>query len=322
MLPILRILPVGGVLLAILILVLARTPPDGPRRTLAPMVMAARGPLIDRREHPEWRQFLIRAALRRADELDRLRMLPDTPVRMAPVAPAQNEPEVAARSEPESIASPAPATPAAKVPPAPIAVQPVTPVASEPASTGLASDDSATSSEAPGIHVEDAPTVVATLPTDRPDSDPDLITDDDITGTINESPGATIPVDIGETSSTELPVVLPEERPPVIRTPERAKSRESWRKHLYRLHHAKALAKAQANPQAAQPFNLFAILFGGFHFQQPNAGWTGNGAKSNGRSGVKRGGKATIKRGVQSTTGKVAQETFVPSQPPPRTYNY
>src|SRR5215470_16560678 len=82
MLPILRILPVGGVVLAILILVLALGPPDGFRSPLTSSTIApARGALVDRERHPEVRQFLILAALKRADELNRLRELPDTPTR-------------------------------------------------------------------------------------------------------------------------------------------------------------------------------------------------------------------------------------------------
>src|SRR5438876_12310099 len=81
MLPILRILPVGGVLLAILILVLALSPPDGSRSPLTAAIVPARGALVDRDRHPEVRQFLIYAALKRADELSRLRDLPDTPAR-------------------------------------------------------------------------------------------------------------------------------------------------------------------------------------------------------------------------------------------------
>ena len=89
MLPILRILPVGGVLLAIMLLVLALNPPDGSRTQMAPSVGPMRGAMIARGEHPEWRQFLMLAAIRRADELNRLRELPDTPTRTdaAPAAP-------------------------------------------------------------------------------------------------------------------------------------------------------------------------------------------------------------------------------------------
>jgi hypothetical protein len=58
MLPILRILAVGGVLLAILILVLALSPPDGSRSRMAATIAPARGALVDRDRHPEVRQFL------------------------------------------------------------------------------------------------------------------------------------------------------------------------------------------------------------------------------------------------------------------------
>ena len=89
MLPILRILPVGGVLLAIMLLVLALNPPDGLHTRLAPSVAPTRGALIAPSEHPEWRQFLMQAAIRHADELNRLRELPDTPARTeaAPAVP-------------------------------------------------------------------------------------------------------------------------------------------------------------------------------------------------------------------------------------------
>ena len=93
MLPILRILPVGGVLLAIFILFLALNPPDGPRSPLNTTMAPARGALVDVGHHPETRQFLIMAALKRADELNRLRDLPDTPTRTAPAEPATIEPE-------------------------------------------------------------------------------------------------------------------------------------------------------------------------------------------------------------------------------------
>src|SRR5262249_61834595 len=81
MLPFLRILPVGGVLLAILILVLALSPPDGSRAPLSSAMATGRGVLADRDRQSEVRQYLIHAALKRADELNRLRDLPDTPPR-------------------------------------------------------------------------------------------------------------------------------------------------------------------------------------------------------------------------------------------------
>jgi hypothetical protein len=85
MLPIFRIIPVGGVLLAIAILLLALQPPRG-ATPLSPTLLAARGPLIDRDKHPELRQFLILAALDRADAVDRLRVIPETHIPPAPPA--------------------------------------------------------------------------------------------------------------------------------------------------------------------------------------------------------------------------------------------
>src|SRR3972149_4926218 len=93
MLPFFRIIPVGGVFLAIMIVVLAHEPPGGSHTALTPAEMPARGALMRMNEHPEGRQFLILAAVRRSDELSRLRELPDTPgrdggkvARMAPAA--------------------------------------------------------------------------------------------------------------------------------------------------------------------------------------------------------------------------------------------
>ena len=102
MLPILRIVPVGGVLLAIMLLVLALNPPEGPPSHLMQNGAPVRGALIDRNEHPEWRPFIMQAAIRRADELNRLRDLPDTPAHAGIVPEA---PKIAAlpsgRSDPD-----------------------------------------------------------------------------------------------------------------------------------------------------------------------------------------------------------------------------
>jgi len=183
MLPILRILPVGGVLLAIMLLVLALNPPDGSRTQMAPSVGPMRGAMIARGEHPEWRQFLMLAAIRRADELNRLRELPDTPTRTdaAPAAPK-----------------------------------------------------------------------VAGLPTGRSDTDPVA---DDQTGSIVQPPAATIPIDIGETSATELPVAAPEEQPQVIRVKSRNESRVKG------AHHARR-SKTPGKSEPPVTFNLFEPLFG------------------------------------------------------------
>jgi hypothetical protein len=183
MLPILRILPVGGVVLAVMIVVLALNPLGGSNAAFEPAVFAARGALMQIAEHPEWRQFLVQAALRRAEELNRLRDLPDTP------ADARK---------------------------------------------------------------------LAGLPVDRSDADPD-----DETGSINDMPSTTLPIEIGEPSSTELPVTAPKESPPVITTPERVKTPgESRKKGVYRARpSAKALARIAPKPEPASPAGL-DTLFG------------------------------------------------------------
>ncbi len=187
MLPILRILPVGGVLLAILILVLALSPPDGSRSPLTAAIAPARGALVDRDHHPEVRQFLILAALKRATELKRLRELAEMPT---------------------------------------------------PSSSSQ----------------------VAGLPADRSDTDPEE------TGSINETPGVSIPVEIGEPSSTELPVASREEDAPTVKNPEPARpQRDIRRRSTHRAHRTKATAGAAS----AQQFNLFEALFGGQQHQQP-----------------------------------------------------
>ncbi len=157
MLPILRIIPVGGVLLAIAILILALDPPVGPHAHVTAAMTPARGPLIAREQHPEWRQFLLLAAFRRADELSKLRDLPDAPMRTAPLV----------RHELMQ-----PAKPAADKPPEKVA----------------------------GVH-------------------PGTTDGGDITG--STSPDAVIPVDIGESSSAELPVIPHKEMPPAIMMPAR-----------------------------------------------------------------------------------------------------
>jgi hypothetical protein len=136
MLPILRILPVGGVLLAIFILFLALNPPDGPRSPLNTAIAPARGALVDVGHHPETRQFLIMAALKRADELSRLRDLPDTPTRAAPAEPAAIEPAPAAPAaeEPKVAGLPADRTESDPEPDEPAAAE--TPKVSIPVEAG------------------------------------------------------------------------------------------------------------------------------------------------------------------------------------------
>jgi len=200
MLPILRILPVGGVLLAILILVLALSPPDGSRAPLSSAMATSRGILADRDRQSEMRQFLIHAALKRADELNRLRDLPDTAVRS-----------------------------------------------------------------------EEAPPKVAGLPSDRADADPEE------TATTPETPVVSIPIEIGEPSSVELPAIAPQvlpqtqpqEEAPVVKKAEQAKPQREARRRVYR---ARPQTRVAAKPAQSRQYNFFEMLFWGPPGQQTTYG--------------------------------------------------
>lgn len=226
MLPIFRIISVGGVSLAILILALALIPPGGTHLLLSSHDTGSRGAMIDKSQHPEWRQFMIQAALRRADELERLRSLPSAPLRLPEVAtPTDDKAADAAAPQPDE------------------------------AVAGLQSGAQPPTSE-------------------------------DITGSIDDNPGATIPIDIGEASSTELPIGPSEEKPPVSgvldsRVPEPEitppftapavemretvlpRVRPKIRVMQKRPRHKKPAPQAAA-PQVPPPFNLLAAIFGSF----------------------------------------------------------
>lgn len=88
MLPILRMTSVGVALLAVAILVVALRPQNTAHARWPATLGPARGALIAQADHPEWRQFLRLAAVQRADEIQRLRALPDTPVKGNDAKPA------------------------------------------------------------------------------------------------------------------------------------------------------------------------------------------------------------------------------------------
>src|SRR5262245_7653763 len=77
MLRIFWILPGGCTLLAIIILALSFRTLDRPHSQSIPNVAQTRFAVIELGEHPEWRQFLVLSADRRASELNKLREMLD-----------------------------------------------------------------------------------------------------------------------------------------------------------------------------------------------------------------------------------------------------
>lgn len=227
-------------LLAIMLLALVLSPPDGSPNQFRTSMTPVRGAMIERRDHPEWRQFLIRAAIQRADELNRLRDLPDTPVQIVP-------PPVPAPPPPIVLLPPPASTPdiVAVLPPAP---------APEIVALPSAAPKAAPQADLPP---SPAPQIAA-----LPDATGDPAPEADDTASIAQPPAATIPVDIGEASSVELPVVLPEERPPVIKTQQirsRSESRTKRPRHV----------RARPRPQQDASFNFFSIFFNDQNAGQP-----------------------------------------------------
>ena len=101
---------------------------------------------------------------------------------------------------------------------------------------------------------------VASLPSDRSDTDPDE------TGTINETPAVSIPVEIGEPSSTELPVAAPRGKRAGGQKsePDAKPQREPAAASIACAPPGRRRARAQP-----RQFNFFEMLFGGQQYQQP-----------------------------------------------------
>lgn len=262
MLPLLRVLPVGTLLLSALIFMLAATPPQ--RATLPHTIGPASGPLIDAAEHPEWRQFYLQAAFKRADEIDRLSGLPNTPTRMPPVVAAVEPPKAPIKpaSEPVVVAVIPPAVPVPKndqaaSPPAPKEPTPAPELqlATEPPVPTPAVTEADTQPAPPSA----PPQQVAALPNQH-----EAAESEEITGALdNAATAATIPVEIGETSSTELPVVLPRERPMRLPVPRpKASSRAKPQHKVVRQINARRTAAPAAKQQPAAQTNVFQSHFG------------------------------------------------------------
>ncbi|MBV9261083.1 MAG: hypothetical protein JO205_06895 [Pseudolabrys sp.] len=188
MLPILRTTLLGGAFAAAAFLT-GFMVPEYTRPHLAQFPSPSRGPLQDIAEHPEWKQMLQIAALRRAAELDRLRDLPS----------------------------------------------------------------------------EDA-TLIG-LPKSRPDAEPE-----DVTSSVTDAPQNTMQVDIGETSSVELPVGTPRLGPQVTPPADKPQSLEPARRSEIKpaRKHRRARARAPGRP-SEQTTDPLAALFGA---SPPTAGST------------------------------------------------
>ena len=196
----LRVLPILrttllGVVVATLALLAGFAAREPARPHVARVASPARGPLIEAAEHPEWKQFLVLAAYRRADELERLRDLPATPM--------------------------------------------------------IIIEDAAPATDA----VPDAAPALAAL-TPKVDAE-----SEEITGAIEEQPsGNAMPLELGEASTTELPLSDKELIPPTRQPESLKRQNESERKTPVKRRAAKLKSKPPAKPPA-EP-DLLTRIFG------------------------------------------------------------
>ena len=230
MLPILRTISVGGVLLAITILALALSPPGGSHMQFTAVDAPARGALIDAREHPEWRQFIIQAALRRADELNRLRELPDVATRRPETPPDISfaEPDYTPAELLPALARDAPKTVGLQAGPNGTDLEDVTGTIDAASDTTIPIDIGAPSStELPVTPEDDKPPVIRSPLTQTPDP--------------------------AETPTAKISTVVPPEpiKPAAKPTPKKVQR-----------HHARPPTKP-AEPQVTVPipFNILQALF-------------------------------------------------------------
>ena len=243
-------------------LLLAAKPPGGSHPPLTRAMAPARGALIARDDHPEWRQLLIKAALRRADALNQLRALPDDPPAATPLAD-QGKPAAG------DAAASAVEAPDVDMPPVIGDISPMEQrVATLPAtqneadlSETVAGDTAASVADAPDDVMppdvgEIAPFEprVAALPADQTDAtfadlNVALPTEDEVTGSIAATPP------IGS------PVPLPRKRPADLNAPQRAEPARPSRR----------ARRAQVTAQAPQQIDFFQALFGGFNANQQGA---------------------------------------------------
>ncbi|MGI8527483.1 MAG: hypothetical protein ACR2K5_15175 [Pseudolabrys sp.] len=99
--------------------------------------------------------------------------------------------------------------------------------------------------------------VVATLPAERSDAEPE-----DSTGSIVTTPESAMPIEIGETSSTELPVGTPIVMPPVRKLQSLQPIHRSAIKPVRKRRKARLRLLKPAKPAEAATSNPFSALFG------------------------------------------------------------
>jgi hypothetical protein len=143
---------------------------------------------------------------------------------------------------------------------------------------------------------EAKPTQLAALSVERAASAP--ASNDDVTESVADSSGATIPVDIGEASSTELPIVLPRERPVIPRIRHRAERRRRAEPRHKIKARVRAKPKLSGNEQPASQVNLFDQLF-------------------DSNKGTNRKAATVRSRGARTATTQAPSATNNQSPPPP-----
>lgn len=282
MLPIFRIIPVGGVFLAVAILLLALYPPRG-TAPVSPALLAARGPLIDRDEHPELEQFLIMAALDRADAVDRLRVIPETHIPPAPPARTPQAGLSLLMPAPEALSQPQAAPVVAHAPEtealmeANAEAEPKEHAAENSAANGEitsapiaapAGKNAPAASPATSAGDKPPPVAVAALPTHQGQNDH--------SAAIIEENKSARQTDTGEAAVFTLPIALPQGRPLALRKLDQLRAHDARlkprrqakprHKPVRNARHATRNATTQPReikpPDTANSLDLFTAIFG------------------------------------------------------------
>jgi hypothetical protein len=88
---------------------------------------------------------------------------------------------------------------------------------------------------------------------------PPATTDDDVTATIPEPPTGTMPIELGETSSIELPVARPEVPPPVQKPESLKRQKDSKLKVVRKKRRARVQPPAKPAEAASPSLSLFDL---------------------------------------------------------------